>query len=64
MKQDVLGNDKIFPWKPNGDSLPSGGVVAYLEIDNRKCIRDETDCFTTANEVLMCDNSFLSSFFV
>lgn len=58
IKQDPLGNERIYPWKPDGGSgvlsHPYGGVITYLEIDNRKCMKDETDCFTTANEVPFC----------
>jgi hypothetical protein len=47
----------IYPWKP---SMPGGhdsflspsGVIAYLELDNRKCtITEGAVCFPTANEV-------------
>lgn len=52
VKQDELGNDMIYPWKPERDPnvynsifgrpmIPTNnqnGVIIYLEIDNRKCI--------------------------
>lgn len=63
VKQDELGNDMIYPWKR--DSLQTNffgrpttiytnsqsGVVAYLEIDNRKCtVTQGAVCFPSANE--------------
>lgn len=57
MKKDEQGSDMIYPWKP---SVPVGhdsfmgpsGVIAYLELDNRKCtVTEGAVCFPTANEV-------------
>ena len=66
VKQDELGNDMIYPWKRDREpSLQTNffgrpatvytdkqnGIVAYLEIDNRKCTTTEgAVCFPSANE--------------
>lgn len=67
VKQDELGNDMIYPWKrDSGETAlqtnvfgrPTtvyadnvSGVIAFLEIDNRKCtISSGNVCFPTANE--------------
>lgn len=63
IKQDELGNDMIYPWKRE-PGLPTifgrpttiytntqSGVMAYLEIDNRKCtVTQGAVCFPSANE--------------
>ena len=74
VRQDDLKNDMIYPWKLDGGSggfftkYPHGssGVIAYLEIDNRKCVHDGNECFSTANEVCIAPDQFLklSSFFL
>lgn len=60
IKQDNLKNDMIYPWTRDGSgggfftNYPTGssGVIAYLEIDNRKCVDiDENECFSSAQEV-------------
>lgn len=63
MKQDELGNDMIHPWKKDAGlyvpgqqgqsgTFAAGGVIVYLEIDNRKCLSSEgAECFSSANEV-------------
>lgn len=56
----------IYPWKMGGESgsivfggrgpvtpYGSSGVIAYLEIDNRKCT-EISECFSSANEVGKC----------
>lgn len=66
VKQDELGNDMIYPWKREREpSLQTNffgrpttiytnsqsGVIAYLEIDNRKCtVTQGAVCFPSANE--------------
>lgn len=62
IKTDELGNEMIYPWKPEKNKQPSifsrptmpnhkKGVVAFLEIDNRKCtIAQSAICFSSANE--------------
>lgn len=66
VKQDELGNDMIYPWQrerqPTGTTdifgqpvypnmMHQNGVIAYLEIDNRKCtMTDGALCFASANE--------------
>ncbi|CAB0039615.1 unnamed protein product [Trichogramma brassicae] len=66
VKQDDLGQDMIFPWKRDREpsietnffGRPTSiymenqpGVVAYLEIDNRKCTTmSGAVCFPSANE--------------
>jgi len=59
VKTDELGNEMIYPWKPEKDKLPSilnrpihpnkKGAVAFLELDNRKCTQSAI-CFSSANE--------------
>jgi Notch-like protein len=60
VKKDEQGNDMIYPWKPSAPGgqgsymgpSSSSGVIAYLELDNRKCtITEGSVCFPTANEV-------------
>lgn len=47
VKSDMDGKNMIYAWKKDG----SQGVIAYLEIDNRRCsISPGADCFSTANE--------------
>lgn len=53
VKQDDMGNDMIYPYAAQG--LGGGGhfrsgVVAYLELDNRRCLTADTECFQSANE--------------
>lgn len=66
VKQDELGNDMIYPWKRERDpgmrtnffgrpttiyTNTQSGVIAYLEIDNRKCtVTQGAVCFPSANE--------------
>lgn len=66
VKQDELGNDMIYPWKRERETSqhsnifgqpatiyvnPQNGVIAYLEIDNRKCtVTQGAVCFPSANE--------------
>lgn len=65
IKQDELGQDMIFPWKRDREPIQTNffgsptsiytdkqtGIVAYLEIDNRKCTMTQGSvCFPTANE--------------
>lgn len=66
VKQDELGNDMIYPWKRDRESSlqtnffgrpttiytdKQNGIVAYLEIDNRKCSTTERGvCFLSAHE--------------
>jgi len=62
VKTDELGNEMIYPWKPEKNKLlniytrlttPSNrkGAVTFLEIDNRKCtLAQGTSCFSSANE--------------
>lgn len=63
IKTDELGNEMIYPWKHEKNTQhlnifkrptsPSNkkGVVAFLEIDNRKCEMSQNGvCFPTANE--------------
>jgi Notch-like protein len=66
VKQDELGQDMIYPWKRDREpsiqtnffGRPTNiytdkqtGIVAYLEIDNRKCtVTQGAVCFPTANE--------------
>ncbi|XP_031783924.1 neurogenic locus Notch protein-like [Nasonia vitripennis] len=66
IKQDELGQDMIFPWKRDREppiqinffGSPTSiytdkqtGIVAYLEIDNRKCTMTQGSvCFPTVNE--------------
>lgn len=48
VKTEMDGREMIYPWKVDN----SQGVIAYLEIDNRRCsISFGVDCFSTANEV-------------
>jgi Notch-like protein len=57
VKKDERGNDMIYPWEQSAsggtDSFAGSiGVIAYLELDNRKCaIVEGAGCFPTANEV-------------
>lgn len=42
----------IYPWDDQDEA--SKGVVAFLEIDNRRCTASPGgECFPTANEVLI-----------
>lgn len=67
VKTDNLGNDMIYPWKGDREhdhgmpkslfgrtaiyTATNNGIIAYLEIDNRKCTKTEgAVCFPTANE--------------
>ena len=66
VKQDELGNDMIYPWKREREhglqtnifgrpttiyTNTQSGVIAYLEIDNRKCtVTQGAVCFPSANE--------------
>lgn len=66
VKQDELGNDMIYPWRRERDpglqtsifgrpttiyTNAQSGVIAYLEIDNRKCtVTQGAVCFPSANE--------------
>lgn len=57
VKKDEAGNDMIYPWKLESDSSSSimfgrgsSGVIAYLEMDNRKCALESAECFRSANE--------------
>lgn len=72
IRQDDLKNDMIYAWKLDGATggfftkYPRGssGVIVYLEIDNRKCMNDEKECFSTANEVgVICDTASKLHFF-
>jgi Notch-like protein len=41
----------IYPWKVAKNVELSSGVLAYFEIDNRKCEKEKgVECFPTANE--------------
>ena len=55
VKKDQQGNDMIFPWKSDSESSlfsQFNGVIAYLEIDNRKCnVIEDSECFPSANAV-------------
>lgn len=51
VKIDASGHDMIYPWRVAGNSELSSGVMAYFEIDNRKCEKEKNvECFPTANE--------------
>lgn len=54
VKQDDMGNDMIYPWNLQplaGGSNIRSGVIAYLELDNRRCLSsEETECFSSATE--------------
>lgn len=64
VKKDEQGSDMIYPWKPPGghDSFMSpSGVIAYLELDNRKCtITEGAMCFATASEVRVYECGWFS----
>lgn len=47
----MIGQEMIYSYPPNGES-GSKGVIAYLEIDNRRCTATPGhECFPTATEV-------------
>lgn len=47
----------VYPWKVQGEN--SQGVIAFLEIDNRRCTTSPgAECFSTASEV------YIMAFFI
>lgn len=51
VKTDASGHEMIYPYK-EADAEYSSGVIAYFEIDNRRCIhQQDAECFPTAKEV-------------
>lgn len=54
IKQEPTGHEMIYPWRIQNPSdsatNPSSGVIAYLELDNRRCTLLDAECFSNANE--------------
>lgn len=56
VKTDSSGRDMIYPYK-RSEADHSSGVIAYFEIDNRRCVDEQNaECFSNANQVSSRDS--------